>query len=97
MAVPHTQEWKQDGRRPTRRNMQSTIPIVANMKMTPQEPKKAKRSIALSKQLHLKAIRVSWQHEVDRLSIADFKPSRALIAELAQNQRAAVVNCPRTV
>ena len=60
-AVPHAQEWKPDGRRPTRRKMQSTIPIVASTKMTPQEPKKAKRSIALSKQSHLEAIRVDWQ------------------------------------
>ena len=51
----------------------------------PQEPKKAIRSIALSKRSHLEAIRVDWQREIDRLSIADFKPSRALITELAQN------------
>ena len=97
MAVPHAQEWKQDGRRPTQRKMQSIIPIIASTKMMPQEPKKAKRSIALSKRSHLEAIRVDWQCEIDRSSIADFEPSRALIAELAQNRRAAVVNSSRTV
>ena len=60
--------------------------------MTPHEPKKAK-SIALSNRSHLEAIRVDWQCEVDRLSIADFKPIRALITKLAQNRKAAVVNC----
>ena len=39
--------------------MQSTISIVASTKMTPQKPKKAKRSIALSKRSHLEAIRVN--------------------------------------
>ena len=77
--------------------MHSTIPIVASTKMTPQEPMKAKRSIALSKRSHLETIRVDWQHEIGQSSIADFKPSRASIAELAQNRKAAVVNCPRTV
>ena len=80
-----------------RRKMQLTIPVIASTKMTPQEPKKAKRSIALSKQSHLEAIRVDWQREINLSSIANFKPSQALIIELAQNQRAAVVNCPRTV
>ena len=61
--------------------MQLTFPLIASMKMVPQEPKKAK-SIALSKRLHLEAIRVDC---------------RASIAELAENQRVAVVNCPRTV
>ena len=65
--------------------------------MMPQEPKKAKRSIALSKRWRLEAIRVIWQREIDRSSIADFKPNQASIAELAQNRRAAVVNCPRRV
>ena len=73
------------------------IPIVASTKMTPQKPKKAKRSIALSKRSHLEAIKVDWQREIDRSSIADFEPSRASIAELAQNRRAVVVNCLRTV
>ena len=81
----------------TQRKMQSTIPIVASTKMTPQKPKKAKRSIALSKRSHLEAIRVDWQREIDPSSIADFEPSRASIAELTQNRRAAVVNCLRTV
>ena len=68
-------------------NMQLTIPIVhiTSTNMTPQEPKKAKKSIALSKRLHLEVIRVNWQREVDQSLIADFKPSRASIAELAQN------------
>ena len=56
------------------------------MKTTPQEPKKAKRCFALSKQSHLEVISVDWQREIDRLSIADFKPSRASIAKLTQNQ-----------
>ena len=42
----------------------------------------------------MEAIRVNWQHEVDQLSIADFKPGWASIAELTQN-RTAVVHCPR--
>ena len=45
--------------------LQLTITIVASMKMMPQAPKKAKRSIALSKRLHLEAIRVNWQREID--------------------------------
>ena len=55
-AVPHTQKWKRDRWRPTRRNMQSTILIVASMKMTPQEPKEAKRSITLPKWLQSRLI-----------------------------------------
>ena len=72
--------------------MQSTIPIVPSTKMTPQEPKKAKKSIALSKWSHLEAIRVDWQREIDQSSIADLVEH-----ELTQNRRAAVVNYPRTV
>ena len=70
---------------------------VASSKMTPQEPKKAKGSIALSKQSHLEAMKVDWQYKIDRSSIANFKPNRALIAKLTHNLREAVVNCPRTV
>ena len=65
--------------------------------MTPQESKKAKRRIALSKRSHLKAMRVGWQREIDQWSTADFELSRASITELTQNRRAAVVNCPKTV
>ena len=68
-----------------RRNVQSTIPIIASTEKSPGESKKAKRSVALSKQSHLEAIRADLQREVDRLSIADFDPSRASIEELAQN------------
>ena len=71
--------------------------IIADTKTTPQECKKAKRSIVLSKRSHLEVITDDWQHEVYRSSIPDFKPSRTLITELAQNQTAAVVNCPTTV
>ena len=85
MAVPHTQQWKREGRRPVRRNMQSTIVVVASMKMMPQESKKPKRSIALPKLLYLEAIRVDWHREVDRLSIADFKLCQASITELSRN------------
>ena len=49
--------------------------------------KKAKKSIALSKQSHFEANRVDWQHEVNQSSIADFDPSQTLIAELIQNQK----------
>ena len=70
-----------NGRRLTWRKMQSTISIVTSTKMTPQVPKKAIRSITLSKQSHLEAIRVNWQREIDRSSIPDFKPSRASIAQ----------------
>jgi hypothetical protein len=93
----HTQQWKRDGQRPTGRNVQSTIPIIASTKMTPKESKKAKRSIALAKRSHLEAIRIDWQREVDRSSIAELQTSRAPIAELGQNRRAAVANCSRTV
>ena len=40
----------------------------------PQECKKAKRSIVLSKILNL-AIKDNWQHEVDKSLIADIKPT----------------------
>ena len=73
-----------------RQKVQSTIPIVASTKKTLGESKKAKRSIALSKQSHLEVNRVDWHLEVDRSSIADLDPSRALIT---RNRRAAVVNC----
>ena len=59
--------------------------IVASMKKTPGESKKH-RSIhiiyALSKRSHMEAIRVDWQHKVDRSSIVDFNPSRASITKL---------------
>ena len=58
-------------------NMQSTIPIVASTKKMPKESKKAKRSTALSKQLHLEVIRINWQHEINLSSIADLKPVEA--------------------
>ena len=67
----------------------STIPIVASMKNMPKESKKAKRSTALSKRSHLEVIRINWQHEVNRSSIADFKHSQASITEYTQNRRAA--------
>ena len=70
--------------------------IITSTKTMPQECKKAKRSIVLSKILNLEAITDNWQHEVDRSLIADIKPTRALIIELAQNQTVAVVSCPRT-
>ena len=78
-----------------RRKVQSTIPIVASTKKTLGESKKAKRNIALSKQSHLEVIRVNWHFKVNRLSIADFDPSRASIAEVTRNWRAAVENCSR--
>jgi formylmethanofuran dehydrogenase subunit E len=51
------------------RNVQSTIPIIASMKMMPKESKKAKRSMALAKRSNLEAIRVNWQREVNRSSM----------------------------
>ena len=49
----------------TQWNVQSTTPLIARTKMTPQEPKKAK-SIAQSKQSHLESIRVDWHATQDR-------------------------------
>ena len=51
----------------TERAVNYSMATIASLKMTPQESKKAKRTLP------------------DRLSIADFKPSRASIVELAQN------------
>ena len=78
-----------------RRKVQSTIPIVASTRNTLGESKKAKRSIALSKRSHLEVNRVDWHLKVSRSSTADFDPSRASIAELTRNRRAAVENCSR--
>ena len=47
MAVPHAQEWKRDGRRPMRRKMQSTIPIVASTKIMPQKKKRKPKEASL--------------------------------------------------
>ena len=66
----------------TRWKMRSAIPIISSTKMTPQEPKKAKRSIALSKRSQLEAIRVDWQHKIDRSSIADFEPMQSSLDRL---------------
>ena len=50
------------------RTISVTIPIVASMKKMLKESKKAKRSIALSKRLHLEVIRVNWQCKIDQSS-----------------------------
>ena len=59
------------------------------MKKMLGESKRAKRSIALSKHLHLEVIRVNWHLEVVWSSVADFNPSQVSIAELTRNWRAA--------
>ena len=71
MGVPLHNELKQNRRQ---QNVQSTIPIIASTKKIPEESKKVKRSITLSKRLHLEAIRVDWQRKVDRSLEVDFKP-----------------------
>ena len=53
-----------------RNNLQSTISVVASMKKMPEESKKAKRFITLSKRLQLEGIIADWQCEVSRSSIA---------------------------
>ena len=76
-GVPYA-KWERDGRRLTRRNVQSIIPIVASMKNMPKESKKPKEaSLHPSDQV----IRIDWQHKVNLSSIADFKHSRALVVE----------------
>ena len=78
-------------------NLQLTVPIVASMNMMPQASKKADRSIVLAEQLRLEVIKIDWQCELDGSLIADFNPSQVVVAEHTQNQRAAVVLCPRRV
>ena len=75
------QKWERDGRRLTRRNVQSIIPIVASMKKMPKESKKPKEAL-----LHPsdQVIRIDWQHKVNLSSIADFKHSRASVVKRTQ-------------
>ena len=70
-----------------------TIPIVASSIETPEESKQAERSTVLAERLHLEAIGVSWQHELNQSWIANINPSQAMIAEHVRNRRAAVAHC----
>ena len=47
----------------------------------------------MAKRLHLEAIGVDWQRELNQSSVVNFDPSRATIAEHTRNRRAAVAHC----
>ena len=80
-----------DGTRP---NVWLTSTTVASLNRMPEESIGSTISVSL---LHLEAIRVNWQHYLDRLSIAKCYPSRAVITEHTQIRRVAAVLCPSRV